>query len=204
MPIYQPGWRWCDKCSALHFGANTNLGNCAAGGEHRQGGTTDYQVFRDPAHTDEAVAQANWRNCKKCGCLFWAKNNIRDGVCPISDGLFVTDGVLQQIEELIPIGAGQDVRGVSAQIGQALRMVTSILVNTHDGTGSSNYQLQTQPIPGFQVGWRWCRYCGVLFWSWDDESAWCGAPHSAGSCPGNPGGEHVALVGGYNYSLTWT
>ncbi len=40
LPDAQDNWRWCGKCSALHFGAGASV--CPAGGVHDSTGSENY------------------------------------------------------------------------------------------------------------------------------------------------------------------
>lgn len=75
--LVQTGWRWCSKCSSLHFIAN-GLGPCAAGGTHGTSPSSNYTVVdNDSSHP----GQHGWRWCKKCAVLFFG-GNVNQGVCP--------------------------------------------------------------------------------------------------------------------------
>jgi hypothetical protein len=74
-PIYQDGWRWCNKCKGLVASA---VGACSAGGTHDQPRSYNYGLYHDtPTHNNE---QSNWRWCSKCQGLAYTINAV--GPCP--------------------------------------------------------------------------------------------------------------------------
>jgi hypothetical protein len=46
-PWVQANWRWCNKCQALAYGGNADLGPCPASGLHDHFGSGDYSLVVD-------------------------------------------------------------------------------------------------------------------------------------------------------------
>ncbi len=72
----QPGWRYCDKCKALHW-AGGELGVCPRGGQHQATPSYHYNVTMDDP---SAPGQPDWRFCEKCKVLHWIGG--KPGICP--------------------------------------------------------------------------------------------------------------------------
>ena len=70
-PSIQMNWRWCEKCTGLHFAGNPNKGACPAGGQHVSTGSGNYTLAMNDAL---APGQSNWRWCEKCTGLHFAGN----------------------------------------------------------------------------------------------------------------------------------
>ncbi|MDN5768096.1 MAG: serine hydrolase, partial [Humibacillus sp.] len=145
-PHHQSDWHYCRQCQALVFAGSTSPGVCAAGGQHRLGGT-NYLV---PTIASDVAGQQNWRWCRKCQELAFGGSSS-PGQCPAGgqhdhsgSGDYVlakaggTSSVSQSnwrwcnkcqamtfagVEELGPCSAG----------GQ------------HDHAGSGNYSLEYSP-----------------------------------------------------------
>jgi CubicO group peptidase (beta-lactamase class C family) len=75
-PATQGGWLWCSKCQGLFF-ADTNLGNCPAGGTHVKSKGAVYALMHN---SKLAYGQANWRWCNKCQGLFFG--GAQQSKCP--------------------------------------------------------------------------------------------------------------------------
>ena len=75
---YQSGWRWCHKCSQLHYGSSW----CPAGGNHTTG-STDYLVQYKYGHLVQQ-GQGGWRYCVNCKCLWYGAGSSR-GACTVGD-----------------------------------------------------------------------------------------------------------------------
>ena len=79
----QHGWRYCQKCRGLFFGAHQTHGivlhdQCPAGGQHDGSRSGDYSLVMDDP---DAPGQPGWRWCWKCDGLFYGPNQAQSR-CP--------------------------------------------------------------------------------------------------------------------------
>jgi hypothetical protein len=85
--VYQPEWRWCNKCECLFFaGTPGQRGLCAGGGSHagpEVTGSSNYQsiIGLDPSWpTARPETQFGWSWCNRCMTMAYASNG--PGWCP--------------------------------------------------------------------------------------------------------------------------
>ncbi|KAK3896595.1 beta-lactamase/transpeptidase-like protein, partial [Staphylotrichum tortipilum] len=69
-PGHQGNWRLCNKCQAVSFAGNLQLGACSAGENHEHGGSANIILpFRDESSPLAEDAEAEWRWCNRCQVL---------------------------------------------------------------------------------------------------------------------------------------
>jgi hypothetical protein len=70
--LNQEGWRWCNKCSALHLPDKSN-GQCEGGPQDEHDSTkpdSAKYLLRHESDYNGVNIQKGWRCCKKCRVLY--------------------------------------------------------------------------------------------------------------------------------------
>jgi hypothetical protein len=185
----QGGWRWCNKCSTLHFGKDAKP--CSAGGNHDSTGSGEYfpgwTDVKQEAKADAKVAvyQSGWRWCSKCYALFYGPSKSQTA-CPAKGTHDDTGSGEYQVVvgDVAPKEANQDgwrwcnkchglwYSGAGGACGKG---------GQHDGTGSGKYFMHTASHLGgkCQGSWRWCNKCSSLHFGKDSKPCAAGGNHDA-------------------------
>lgn len=85
--LAQEGWRWCNKCQGMFYGA-ASQGVCPAGGTHNSTGSGHY--YQRVEGNIPGVQQGGWRWCNKCQGFFYGPYQAQSS-CP-AGGLHAVAG----------------------------------------------------------------------------------------------------------------
>jgi hypothetical protein len=200
----QNGWRYCRKCTGLHF---MGAAPCPYGGVHDATGSAAYAVTFEGSVT----GQTGWQWCRKCQNLTFG-----DGVCTAGgqhDRSASGNYVLYNNDAAAPGQSGWswcrkcEALAFSGEDERITVPGSCPAGGWHDFSQSGDYTMlmtgstgdPTEIViagSGYQLGWRWCRRCQALFFL------------GASPCPG--GGYHdVATSDDYSLvfedaNLLWT
>jgi hypothetical protein len=142
----QSQWRWCRRCNQLAY---EGAAQCAGGGVHFNNGSATYTISQD----DSRVAgQDGWKWCSKCNALIFAGGPSL-GACPNGGTHDVGSSGAYILEH--DIGAQPGLQGQWAYCNQCLMLwwigggparCPAGPGIYHNGNGSYQYFLQSQPI----------------------------------------------------------
>ena len=82
-PDRRSGWRSCRKCAAIFFDGDAAFkGVCQRGGPHEPDPSVPEVFSLEIGMQEDVQNQSNWRQCRACLALYWAKDEQDSGLCP--------------------------------------------------------------------------------------------------------------------------